>query len=91
MRSTLERQSVPAEPTLRTAADYIFRNYVFGDEPRAERSRSLRAALAKIFVLWRQRRMTRRHLATLDARGLADVGLDSTARSREVAKFFWQA
>ena len=43
-----------------------------------------------LFRLWRRRAVTRRHLSWLDARGLADIGLDEDARRRELAKWFWQ-
>ncbi len=39
---------------------------------------------------WRRRYVTRRQLGLLDASGLADIGLDTAARNREVAKAFWQ-
>ena len=41
--------------------------------------------------LWRLRARTRRHLWTLDARLLADVGLSRAACRRETEKWFWQA
>ena len=45
--------------------------------------------LATLF-LWRRRFGTRRHLRALDRRDLDDVGINSTARRREAAKWFWQ-
>ena len=47
-------------------------------------------ALVAIVVVWRQRRRTREHLATLDDRGLADVGLTRGQQRSECAKSFWQ-
>ncbi len=44
-----------------------------------------------LLTLWRRRAVTRRHLAGLDRRGLEDIGLDESARRRELAKWFWQA
>lgn len=47
---------------------------------------SLRARL----TLWRSRNRTRRQLAMLDARALADLGLSSAQQSAEAGKWFWQ-
>ena len=41
-------------------------------------------------ALWSARRRTRRHLSTLDDRGLADVGLSQAQQRDECAKPFWQ-
>ena len=48
-------------------------------------------ALGRVFSLWRHRLDSRRHLATLDARALADVGLTDAERRMECEKWFWQA
>jgi uncharacterized protein YjiS (DUF1127 family) len=42
------------------------------------------------FLVWRERRRTRRHLSTLDDRALADVGLTRAQQHSECAKPFWQ-
>lgn len=39
--------------------------------------------------LWWRRARTRRQLAELDARALADIGLDESQRRRECARRFW--
>jgi uncharacterized protein YjiS (DUF1127 family) len=41
-------------------------------------------------VVWRQRRRTRQHLATLDDRALADLGLSRAQQRSECAKSSWQ-
>jgi uncharacterized protein YjiS (DUF1127 family) len=41
-------------------------------------------------VVWRQRRRTRQHFATLDDRALADVGLTPAHQRSECAKPFWE-
>lgn len=47
--------------------------------------------LVATLVLWRQRTRTRRHLAALTSRELADIGLTWTQQRIECAKPFWQA
>jgi uncharacterized protein YjiS (DUF1127 family) len=69
--------------------DYIIRDHVVIDE-RPHSASPLHAAARTILGMWRQRYLTRRHLAMLDAHGLADIGLDATARDREIAKPFWK-
>lgn len=65
--------------------DYIVRDHEFVDQatPRGDRG------LIAMFKAWHRRYVTRRQLALLDARGLADVGIDWGARDREIAKPFW--
>ena len=87
MSSALRLDHEQPPPVLRTADDYVFRHHVFIDERPAESGGGVAAALA----LGRRRYLTRRHLATLDAHGLADIGLDAAARNREAVKYFWQA
>ena len=48
------------------------------------------SALVATVVVWRERRRTRRHFATLDDRALADVGLTRAQQRSECAKSFWQ-
>jgi uncharacterized protein YjiS (DUF1127 family) len=48
-----------------------------------------RTALA-ITTLWVHRTRTRRCLAALDPRELADIGRTEPERRRECAKWFWQ-
>lgn len=54
-------------------------------------AREFAAALRDILRLWRRRAHTRRQLRRLDARQLADVGLDEGRRRDEGVKWFWQA
>jgi uncharacterized protein YjiS (DUF1127 family) len=42
-------------------------------------------------ILWFDRVRTRRHLAELAPRALADIGRTESERRRECAKWFWQA
>jgi uncharacterized protein YjiS (DUF1127 family) len=51
---------------------------------------SLRLALLAPLIIWHHRHRTRRQLAVLDSRQLADVGIDPPARRAEIAKWFWQ-
>ena len=46
--------------------------------------------LVALLRMWRRRYVTRRYLSLLDARGLADIGLDADARDREITKPFWK-
>lgn len=46
--------------------------------------------LAWLYVIWTQRRKSRRHLARLDDRLLRDVGLTPRAAKREQCKWFWR-
>jgi uncharacterized protein YjiS (DUF1127 family) len=39
---------------------------------------------------WRRRLRTRAELREMDARGLADIGIDAETARRESGKFFWQ-
>jgi uncharacterized protein YjiS (DUF1127 family) len=49
-----------------------------------------RPSLVATLRLWRPRSRTRRQLATLDTRELADVGLSRADQAQECAKRFWQ-
>ena len=49
------------------------------------------STIVETLALWRQRSRSRRHLAELDDRGLADIGLSRTGRRIECRKRFWQA
>lgn len=52
-----------------------------------------RAAVARILAIlatWRERIAMRRHLATLDARSLRDVGISSAAAAYEAGQPFWR-
>ncbi len=46
--------------------------------------------LAKLLRLWSQRASQRRHLITLTARELEDVGISPEAAANEASKWFWQ-
>ena len=66
--------------------DYIVRSHEFVDDTR---SRNVGGQIAMLRT-WHRRYVTRRQLSLLDARGLADVGIDSVERDREITKPFWQ-
>jgi uncharacterized protein YjiS (DUF1127 family) len=63
----------------------------FLDLPAPSPQRRFRPALVVPLALWSARRHTRRHLATLTDRELADVGLSRTQQRDECAKPFWRA
>lgn len=46
--------------------------------------------LIRLFILWYQRAVTRRRLQQLDARALADLGLNQVDQYREGGKPFWR-
>lgn len=46
--------------------------------------------LRGVWQRWRQRVCTRAELRAMDARTLADIGLDPEAARQETRKFFWQ-
>ncbi|MCQ4319038.1 DUF1127 domain-containing protein [Stutzerimonas stutzeri] len=48
------------------------------------------AKLLRLLHLWRQRSDTRRQLATLDDRLLADIGISNSERIAELDKPFWR-
>lgn len=45
----------------------------------------------RTLVIWEQRWRTRAQLGRLDAARLPDLGLTEYARTRECAKWFWEA
>lgn len=47
--------------------------------------------LCRLCRLWHRRQTTRRQLARLNARELADIGCDPLTAEREAAKPFWMA
>jgi uncharacterized protein YjiS (DUF1127 family) len=47
--------------------------------------------VALTLALWRHRARSRRHLATLDDRELADIGVSRAQRNAECGKRFWQS
>ena len=47
-------------------------------------------ASLKSLQLWYERTRQRRHLAQLDERLLADIGIDRIAAMKEVSKPFWR-
>lgn len=66
---------------------YILEIFVGPAPPRvAGFLHSLQAGLA----LWRRRNRTRRQLAMLDGRALADLGLSPAQQRAEAGKWFWQ-
>lgn len=46
--------------------------------------------LARLFLVWEERRVTRRALSRLDPHMIRDVGLAPEAVTNETAKPFWQ-
>jgi uncharacterized protein YjiS (DUF1127 family) len=70
---------------LRHGDDYIIRHHEFADDVHYRDAQGLVALLR----IWRRRYVTRRQLRLLDARGVADIGLDAHARDCEVGKPFW--
>jgi uncharacterized protein YjiS (DUF1127 family) len=46
--------------------------------------------LLNTLALWHHRARSRRHLAALDDRELADIGLSRTEQRAECGKRFWQ-
>jgi uncharacterized protein YjiS (DUF1127 family) len=48
-------------------------------------------SLLSTLSLWRDRSRSRRHLALLDDRALADIGLSRAEQWKESRKRFWQA
>jgi uncharacterized protein YjiS (DUF1127 family) len=51
---------------------------------------SLRQRAALTLALWRQRTRTRRFLAQIDARSLAEAGISRAAAAYESGKPFWR-
>lgn len=66
--------------------DYIVRRHEFVDHARLRD----RGELIAMLRTWRRRYVTRRQLSLLDARGLADIGIDAGVRDREIVKPFWK-
>jgi uncharacterized protein YjiS (DUF1127 family) len=48
------------------------------------------ARLRAMIALWRRRWRTRRQLATLNARALADIGISDAQRRSECRRPFWE-
>ncbi len=48
------------------------------------------AHLRALIALWRRRSRTRRELAALDVRALADIGISDAQRRRECLRPFWE-
>ncbi|MHB0766194.1 DUF1127 domain-containing protein [Stutzerimonas sp. NM35] len=53
-------------------------------------SRDTLERLVQMLRLWRQRSRTRRQLAALDGRLLADAGISHSERMEELSKPFWR-
>jgi uncharacterized protein YjiS (DUF1127 family) len=53
-------------------------------------TRSWRGRMAFTLAVWRQRVMTRRCLAQMDARSLRDAGISPAAAAYESGKPFWR-
>lgn len=54
-------------------------------------ARRLWPSVISTVALWRERNRSRRHLALLDDRALADIGLSRAEQWQESHKRFWQA
>jgi len=63
-------------------------NYAAGQSPVALGHLPVR--LFSNFMLWQRRINTRRELARLDERLLADAGISEAQRQRELKKPFWR-
>ena len=59
--------------------------------PTAPRFVGLLPSIRATLATWRRRWRTRRQLAMLEARELADLGLGRAQQRAEAAKWFWQA
>jgi uncharacterized protein YjiS (DUF1127 family) len=58
--------------------------------PAKPRHAGLLQSALVLLAGWRQRSRTRRHLAALDRRELADLGLTRAQQRAEASKWFWQ-
>lgn len=58
---------------------------------RASSARDGGLALHGLWRRWRQRVRMRAELREMDARALADIGLEFEAARREARKYFWQS
>ena len=95
MSHSLRRHDTVAYPAditvrFRDGDDYIARHYEFADDTQLRDAPRDAGGLVALLRMWRHRHVTRGHLRRLDARGLADIGLDADARDREIAKPFWK-
>jgi uncharacterized protein YjiS (DUF1127 family) len=63
------------------------RLYAPAAKPRSPR----RWSVVSMLALWRERSRSRRHLALLDDRALADIGISRAEQWKESRKRFWQA
>ena len=61
---------------------------VFENNTESKASAPLRAV--STLLLWQRRIASRRQLARLDARLLADAGISETQRYQELSKPFWR-
>ena len=59
--------------------------------PATPRVAGFPATVRAMLGAWRLRSRTRRQLAMLDARALADLGLTPAQQGVEAGKWFWQA
>ncbi len=55
-----------------------------------ENSKGFLQCVSKIFKVWKQRHVTRQHLAAVSAHALVDIGLTESQRLLEVNKKFWE-
>lgn len=59
-------------------------------QPKRDRGQPAAAGWPGLVALWIRRRRQRRHLATLDAHLLRDIGITPDEARREIAKPFWR-
>lgn len=59
--------------------------------PAQPRVAGLLKSLLAMRAVWHRRSRARRHLALLDGRVLADLGLTRVQQRAEAGKWFWQA
>jgi uncharacterized protein YjiS (DUF1127 family) len=81
-------QHPPTLPRHGPAMQNILPLFAAASKPGRQR---LGPCILLILALWHHRSRSRRHLALLDDRELADIGLSRTERGVECDKRFWQA
>lgn len=63
---------------------------LFFDHSQATGSSALPLRILSSVLLWQRRAVSRRQLARLDARLLADAGISEAQRQDELSKPFWR-
>lgn len=86
MKRVYQRKK-PMSLSLRSHPESAFNPFIPAQQARRFRPWP---ALVAVIVVWQRRQRTRQHLATLDDRALADVGITRARQRSECAKPFWQ-